>query len=124
MTPFELYLWLTLPAVGNAAGVALGIGTLVAIIFAGVSALYYIEEGEDPQVLKYCKRSLAVAVLCASGCVATSIVPDRKTVLTVVGWKVGASIEGLSEVPSDIVEYIRELLAKELAELREGEDDE
>ena len=52
----------------------------------------------------------------SSGLVISILFPDTATMLALVGWELGSSIEGIADVPANVVALVNELITEQLGD--------
>ena len=108
MSTFELYVLLQLPLIRE---VAIG-GFVVSIIVAVFGVVGMASSlDEDKDIYNMAKRiaKYSVPLVFFFG-MFMAILPDKGTMLALVAYELGGNIEGLSELPADLVGYLRTLL--------------
>ena len=58
-------------------------------------------------------KSFKVGLTALTTVALLELVPSTKIMALLIGWEFGSQIEGLSELPADIVDYIRRIIAKQ-----------
>ena len=138
MTTLELYFWLVLPGVR---GTSIGVFVTVAIACAIAAMVYGIGEAEDvdrgseyrnlspekrQDLLVNRRRKKRLFIGCTAAAtllvVLVSFIPDRNTMYALVAWEIGQDVEGLSQLPADVVEYFRAFLEAQIGEIAQGEE--
>ena len=108
MSTFELYVLLQLPLLREVA-IGMFAVSIVASIFSGFgAAMMATDEPESFIMLKKVFR-WAISGVAFFGLL-MAFVPDTKTILALVAYELGGNIEGLSELPADLVGYLRNML--------------
>ena len=115
MTTFELYLLLTLPRIGTAflTITMISMVCLAAVVIVSACCASDVLDKEDPSYASHVARAWK-GVWWVVGLmplfVVFAFIPTEKVVLMLIGWELMSSVEGLGELPADIVEYLRGLL--------------
>ena len=108
MSTFELYVLLQLPLLREVA-IGMFAVSIVASIVSGVAMT--VTMNDDVEVFKMMKRVFKWSIPCVAFFgLFMAFVPDTKTVLALVAYELGGNIEGLSELPADLVGYLRNML--------------
>ena len=108
MSTFELYVLLQLPLIRE---VAIG-GFAVSAVFAAFGFVGMATSLEDAkEVYNMAKRitKYSVPLVLFFG-MFVAILPDKSSMMALVAYELGGNIEGLSELPADLVGYLRNML--------------
>ena len=105
MSTWLLYVMLTLPQLGTLCGI---VGIISAII-AGLSFGIRADMDCEPYS-KYVGPFLKVCAVCT---IIAVIIPSKEIMMVLVGWELAQNIDGLSQLPADLVAYIRDFLTVE-----------
>ena len=107
MSTLELYMFLMLPEIGAA------IGFLAFCLFI-ITGVAFAPKLEGEAVFPYWKKTCFWAIFLGTIAV---LIPGRETMLVLLGWNMGSAIEGLDQLPKEIVEFIRAYLSNQMGEL-------
>ena len=134
MTTFELYLLLILPEIRSGLlvavaiiGVSLGILALCSFLNAAEWQGVY-RDSPSAQVkgvewLNRGWRSVGGFLSMLTVFVLFTAIPTQKVMIALIAWELGSSVDGLSELPVDFVEYLQEVISVEMKELTDATED-
>ena len=128
MSTLGLYFLLIIPQLKNL------LGSLIffsGFIFGGLtlfSSISYFadvmtwDEPNRPQRLEHKEHAVKWGKYLAGTTIPLSItsalIPTQKIMLILIAWYLGTGIEGITELPTEVVEYLRELLQNEVEKLK------
>lgn len=130
MEAFTLYLLLTLPAVGTVLSllsVLLLIGCCAAwlgyrISIADARSSSYDKSEAITRWEKELREWTGRAKYAICGILIGALIPTTKTMLFVIAWYLGNSIDGIENLPENMVDYLNTLMENEIKELVGGEE--
>ena len=117
MSTFEFYLLLLLPSIGHTLGVLAflsGFGLIISTVAWIVSNLENLGEA----CVSMWKRlfKIAACVFVPTVILAT-LMPSETQMGMLIAYELGSNVDGLTELPADVVEYLRALLDSVTGEL-------
>lgn len=128
MTTFQLYILLILPEIKGmffTMSLVGGIISLCTAVFSGISAS---DNKSDTEKYGRHMRRVNVALRCTMAAITvmmlTSFIPSTKIILALVAWELGSSIDGLANIPENLIEYLNLLIEAEIADLLPQENSE
>ena len=108
MTTFELYFLLILPRIFIPLcmiSFLAGFGLLITGIGMFIGSHDHHKVDED--LKKYGVRCIFLSVPIIILYILTFLVPTERVMLALVAWELGSSIDGLNELPSEFVEFLK-----------------
>lgn len=126
-----IYLILVLPKIGSGLCVTGVLGGIVSIV---VWAIYGVEASdkekyarpEDERALELASdsrskslKSLKMAYFFLFLFAMSWVFPTTKIALAMLAWQLGGEVDGLAELPGDIVQWLRDMLAEEIGDKEE-----
>ena len=110
MSTFELYLLLLLPNIKVLFEVlAFIFGMLGAVSIVGT--IISFSERLEERAQNIWKKAIKIcASVCIVSAILTTVMPSDRQIGMLIAYELGSSVDGLTELPSDVVSYLREHL--------------
>ena len=128
MSTFELYILLVLPQIREAlltmsvlAAVGVGVAAFVFTLSSYVGFSYGDDDGSNALKARATGFKLwRILGWLSLPVLAAVVMPSTKIMLALIGWELGTSIEGIENIPANLVDYMNTLIEAEIGELATG----
>ena len=117
MSTFELYLLMLFPSIGKTAvllSILTGIGCIISAVGWSISST---DRLGDDIVAVWRKAFKIAACTFAPAVFLATLMPNEMQMAMLIAYELGSNVNGLSELPADVVEYLRALLDSVTGEL-------
>ena len=120
MSTFELYLFLIIPEVRTILMVGTWITLAICAIAAVVCAVQVADTAGDEKVVWNSRfwRTVKIAIGGFGAVVLTTFLPTTKIMLALIGWHLGTSVEGIENLPANMVDYLNTMIEIEIEDLK------